>query len=153
MTCAGCSGWDGEWYWRATSDRGEVLGSRHNQEGKIYLNAQTWAVLGGVAEGERALTCMDSMWKHLDTPYGPALFLPAYAEPDPGIGIITRFCPGTKENGTIFNHPVAWAVMAEALLGRADRAYHLFKKTSFLTRGQNPELYKAEPYVYAEYIY
>jgi len=145
--------WDGEWYWRASKDNGELLGSHVNAEGSIYLNSQSWAVLSGVAEGERALQCMDAVREHLDTPYGPALFLPAYSEPDPTIGIITRFAPGTKENGTIFNHPVAWAVIAECILGRGDLAYHYWKESSFLTRGKNPDLYKAEPYVYAEYIY
>ncbi len=145
--------WDGEWYWRATTDDGALLGSASNAEGRIYLNAQTWAVLSGVAEGERALQCMDAVHAHLDTQYGPALFLPAYGQPDPAIGIITRFAPGTKENGTIFNHPVCWAVIAECMLGRGDQAYDYWKRTSFLTRGREPDLYKVEPYVYAEYIY
>ena len=145
--------WDGEWYWRASKDNGELLGSRTNSEGSIYLNAQTWAVLAGVPEDGRDVQCMDAVRRHLDTPYGPALLLPAYEEPDHTIGIITRFAPGTKENGTIFNHPVAWTVIAECILGRGDMAYHYWKKTSFLTRGKEPRLYKAEPYVYAEYIY
>ncbi|HEX2924571.1 MAG TPA: glycosyl transferase family 36 [Chloroflexota bacterium] len=145
--------WDGEWYWRASKDNGELLGSRTNAEGSIYLNSQSWAVLGGVAEGERGIRCMNSVRERLDTPYGPALFLPAYQQPDHTIGIITRFAPGTKENGTIFCHPVAWAVIAECMLGRGDMAYHYWKETSFLTRGKDPDLYKADPYVYAEYIY
>ncbi len=145
--------WDGDWYWRATKDTGDLLGSHTNVEGSIYLNSQSWAVLGGVAEGERAVRCMNAVKERLDTPYGPALFLPAYREPDHTIGIITRFAPGTKENGTIFCHPVAWTVIAETMLGRGDMAYHYWRETSFLTRGKDPNLYKAEPYVYAEYIY
>ncbi len=145
--------WDGDWYWRATKDNGDLLGSRANAEGTIYLNAQTWAVLGDVAEGDRATRCMDAVRERLDTPYGPALFLPAYKEPDHTIGIITRFAPGTKENGTIFNHPVAWALIAECMLGRGDMAYHYWRETSFLTRGKKPDLYKVEPYVYAEYTF
>ncbi|MGI5836328.1 MAG: GH36-type glycosyl hydrolase domain-containing protein [Chloroflexota bacterium] len=145
--------WDGDWYWRASKDSGELLGSHTNTEGVVYLNAQTWAVLGGVAEGERAIQVMNVVKDRLDTPYGPALFLPAYQEPDHTIGIITRFAPGTKENGTIFCHTVAWTVIAECILGRGDMAYHYWKESSFLTRGKDPNLYKADPYVYAEYIY
>jgi cellobiose phosphorylase len=96
---------------------------------------------------------MDSVERHLLTKYGPALFLPAYREPDPKLGIISRFAPGTKENGTVFNHPVAWAIMAECILGRGDRAYELWKTTSFITRGREPEVYKAEPYAYCEYVH
>jgi cellobiose phosphorylase len=143
--------WDGEWYWRATTDDGEVLGSAGCELGKIYLNVQAWAVLSGVAGQERGVQCMDAVWQHLDTKAGPAVFLPAYRNPDRRVGIITRFAPGTKENGTIFNHPVAWAVIAETVLGRGARAYEMWHKNSFLTRGRDPD-YRAEPYVYAEYV-
>lgn len=145
--------WDGEWYVRGTRDDGQVFGSAQNEVAKIFLNPQSWAVIGGVARDGRGEICMDSVWRHLDTDYGPALFLPAYREPNPKIGIITRFAPGTKENGTIFNHPVCWAIMAECILGRGEKAYELWRKSSFITRGEEPDVYKAEPYVYAEYVY
>lgn len=44
--------WDGEWYMRALSDV-ENIGSKKSEGSKIYLNAQTWAVLGDVADEER----------------------------------------------------------------------------------------------------
>jgi len=144
--------WDGEWYIRGTRDDGQVFGSAKNEEGKIFLNVQTWAVISGLARDGRAEICMDSVEKHLDTEYGPALFLPAYSEPNPKMGIITRFAPGTKENGAIFNHPVCWAIMAECILGRGDKAYDIWRRTSFITRGEQPEVYKTEPYVYAEFV-
>lgn len=144
--------WDGEWYVRGTRDDGQVFGSAKNDEGKIYLNPQSWAVLSGLAQGERADICMDSVLKHLYTEYGPALFLPAYAQPNPKIGIITRFAPGNKENGAIFNHPVSWAIMALCILGRGDQAYDMWRRSSFVVRGQDPNVYKAEPYVYSEYV-
>jgi len=91
--------------------------------------------------------------KYLDTEFGPCLFLPAYTEPNPKLGIISRFSPGTKENGTIFNHPVCWAIMAECILGRGDSAYDMWRRSSFVTRGEDPETYKVEPYIYAEYVH
>ena len=109
-------------------------------------------VLGGAAPKARAVRCMDSLKKHLDTDYGPCIFLPAYQEPDPKIGIITRFAPGTKENGTIFCHPVAWAIMAECILGRGAEACEYWKKVSFIHRGKKPDLYKVEPYAYSEFV-
>jgi len=144
--------WDGEWYVRGTRDDGQVFGSHTNDAGQIYLNAQSWAVLSGLARDGRAEACMDAVEKHLCTEYGPALFLPAYQQPNPKIGIITRFAPGNKENGTIFNHSVCWAIMALCILGKGDRAYDMWRNTSFMTRGEEPDIYKAEPYVYAEYV-
>lgn len=145
--------WDGEWYVRGTRDDGETFGSSRNIEGRIYLNAQTWMVLAGAAPHNRARRCMDAVRKHLRTKYGPALFLPSYHEPDPKLGIISRFAPGTKENGTVFNHPVCWAVMAECILGRGAEAFDYWRSVSFVRRGEEPDVYKAEPYVFSEYIH
>ena len=145
--------WDGDWYIRGTRDDGEPFGSSRNIEGRIYLNAQSWMVIGGVAPRSRAVRCMGSVKKHLDTEYGPALFLPAYQEPDPKLGIISRFAPGTKENGTIFCHPTTWAIMAECILGHGNQAYEYWKQVSFIHNGEKPDVYKAEPYVYSEYIH
>ncbi len=145
--------WDGDWYVRGTRDDGEAFGSSRNIEGRIYINAQSWPVIGGAAPKNRAARAMRSVKKHLATDYGPALFLPAYREPDPKMGIITRFAPGTKENGTIFCHPTSWAIMAECILGHGDQAYEYWKQVAFAHNGEKPDKYKAEPYVYCEYIH
>ena len=145
--------WDGDWYIRGTRDDGEAFGSSRSIQGRIYLNAQSWMVIAGAAPKTRAIRCMDSAKKCLDTDYGPALLLPAYHEPDPKIGIITRFAPGTKENGTIFCHATCWAIMAECILGRGAEAYGYWKKVSFVHRGKEQAVFKAEPYVYSEYVH
>jgi len=91
--------WDGEWYWRATKDSGEKLGSRENTEGKIYLNAQTWAVIGDVADEARAGQVLDAVERYLEHKAGPLLLAPAYTTPDEQIGYLTRYAPGLRENG------------------------------------------------------
>ena len=50
------NGWDGNWYVYAFDDDGVLVGSESNPEGKIHLNAQTFALLTGIAEGERVQT-------------------------------------------------------------------------------------------------
>ena len=145
--------WDGKWYIRATQDDKSPIGSHTNKEAKIDINGQTWAIMSGVADKKRGTEAMDSVWNHLMTEYGPVMFSPPYMEPSKDFGIISQFTPGTKENGAIFNHPVSWAVVAECILGRGDKAYEIWRRSSFMTRGKNPELYKAEPYVYSEFVY
>lgn len=145
--------WDGSWYIRSTTNRGIAVGSHKSRYNKIEINAQSWAVFSGVADEKRGKKAMDSVWKRLNTKYGPAMFLPAYQHPEEEYGIISQFAPGTKENGAIFNHPVSWAVIAEAILGRGDEAYKLWQETSFTSRSKDQELYKVEPYVYAEFVY
>lgn len=143
--------WDGAWYIRGTKDRGGVIGSSQNEEGKIFLNAQSWAVISGVARGERAIKCMDSARRYLSTPKGPKILHPPYTQADPTVGLATRCVPGKKENGAIFNHAASWTVLAECLLGRGDQAFEYYEKIMPMHLASDPDLFKLEPYVYCEY--
>jgi len=124
-----------------------LLGSHVNTEGKIYLNAQTWAVISGVAEGERAEAVMDAVEKHLEHKAGPLLLHPAYTIADEKIGYLTRYNPGMRENGGVYTHAAAWAVMAEAMLKRSEEAYRMFSKINPINRSMKPDEYFVEPYV------
>jgi len=140
-------GWDGQWYYRATKDNGEKLGGQENSEGRIFLNAQTWAVIAGVADPERATQVMNVVEQFLEFKAGPVLLYPSYKTPDKDIGYLTRYGPGMRENGGVYTHAATWAVMAEALLGRGDSAFRIFSKVNPIYRGLNPDEYCAEPYV------
>jgi cellobiose phosphorylase len=139
--------WDGGWYWRATKDSGEKLGSAENREGRIYLNAQTWAILADVADPARGYQVMDAVKKHLDRKAGPLLLSPGYTIPDKFIGYLTRYSAGMRENGGVYTHAATWAVAAAAKLGRAEDAYSMYSKITPINRGMKPEEYMAEPYV------
>ena len=140
-------GWDGAWYWRATRDNGEKIGSAACTEGKIYLNAQVWSVIGGTATPQRAAQAMAGVEKYLDQQYGPILFSPAYSSVDPDIGYLSRYAPGRRENGGVYTHAATWALWAETMMGRGDRAYAMYKKFNPIERGMEPDLYHVEPYV------
>lgn len=144
--------WDGEWYIRGTRDDGGMIGSSNNVEGQIFMNAQSWAVISGIAPPERAKTAMDSAYRMLNTDRGPKILTPAYTKVDSGVGLATRCVPGKKENAAIFNHVAAWAILAECLLGNGDRAYEYYRKTMPMIQAQDPDVYKMEPYVYSEYV-
>ncbi len=49
------------WYMRALSDV-ENIGSKNSEGSKIYLNAQTWAVLGDVADAEKLPKDIKKQW-------------------------------------------------------------------------------------------
>ena len=144
--------WDGEWYIRGTRDDGGAVGSSRNQEGRIFMNAQSWAVISGIASPDRAKQAMDSAYKLLGTPRGPMILAPAYTTLDPGVGLATRCVPGKKENGAIFNHVAAWAILGECLLGNGNRAYEYYTNTVPINQAHDPDVYKMEPYVYSEYV-
>jgi cellobiose phosphorylase len=144
---ANTHGWDGEWYRRATTDDGALLGSASNSEGRIFLNAQTWALLGGTAPPERAAQAMAAAREHLFAEFGPLLLAPAYSIPDSSVGYLTRYAPGTRENGGLYTHAGCWAVLAERLAAGAEGAYKLWRSFCPILRGMDPERYMAEPYV------
>ncbi len=139
--------WDGAWYWRATTDAGKLVGSTTNREGQIFLNAQTWAVLSGLAPRERAEQAMAAARERLYTPYGALLLAPAYDTPDPEIGYLSRYAPGVRENGGVYVHASCWAVLAEAQLAGVDAAYRLWRSFCPPVRGQDADAYMGEPYV------
>lgn len=143
--------WDGNWYVRGFTDDGTVYGSNKNKEGKIYINAQAWAILSGVANKERTRKILKSVDKYLDGKHGLALFYPAYSKFDPKLGRISMFSEGTKENAAIFCHAATFHIAAECMVGRGNKAYSFMKK--IMPNAQKDyDLYKTEPYVYAEYL-
>ena len=139
--------WDGEWFWRATKDDGKKVGSKTSPEGKIYLNAQTWSVISGIAQKEKQNKAMNSVTKNLLKKNGCLLLSPAYTKPDKMIGYLSRYAPGRRENGGIYTHAATWAVWAYALLKKNDLAFTSYKNLSPIYNGMNPDEYVAEPYV------
>jgi len=144
--------WDGDWYLRGFTKKGKEIGTHKDEEGKLFMNAQTWAVYSGVASGERALQCMDAVDEHLFSEYGLHLLWPAYSSPDDDIGYVTRVYRGIKENGAIFSHPNPWAVIAECLLGRGDRAMKFYDAILPYNQNDVAEVREAEPYSYCQFI-
>jgi len=145
-------GWDGEWFLRGYVDSGKKIGSHESDGSKIFLNAQSWAVLSGAADDERLTQAMDSVHEHLATEHGAVLNAPSYVHHDAEVGAITTFPGGLKENGGIFCHANTWPVVAEAMLGRGDRAYELFRAFLPAAKNESAEVYSMEPYAYAQFI-
>ncbi len=139
--------WDGEWYLAATRDDGGLVGSRKCKEGRIYLMTQAWGVFNDVSTETRKIESMKSLEKHLWGKYGPLLIAPGFTEPDEHIGYITRYAPGVRENGAVYTHAACWAVLAECYLGRGDIAYDMYSSFCPVKRSEEPDVYKAEPYV------
>lgn len=139
--------WDGEWFYRATKDSGEKLGSKECSEGKIYLNPQTWSVISGIADAEKQKQAMDSVKKHLIKNNGPLLLYPAYYKPDKYIGYLSRYAAGKRENGGVYSHAATWAIWAFSLMKNAEDSYNVFQKLCSINSGMEPDKYVAEPYV------
>ncbi len=139
-------GWDGAWYLQATTDDGLLLGSQTNEEGKIFLMPNTWAVISGAADNERAHIAMQSVTDYLLKDYGTLLNYPAFTQPRTDVGYVTRYAPGLRENGGVYTHAATWAVWAYTEIGQPERAYEVYRKICPPNRSADIDTYKVEPY-------
>lgn len=141
-------GWDGEWFVAGFDDSGRPFGSQSCTEGRIFLMPNIWAVITGIADPERQDQALESVRRRLLKPYGPLLLAPAYSKVDPGIGYITRYAPGLRENGGVYTHAACWAVQAFAMKGDLETALEIVRGMMPPLRSEaDPDLYAAEPYV------
>jgi cyclic beta-1,2-glucan synthetase len=152
------SGWDGAWYRRGTFDDGMILGSAASEECRIDSIAQSWAVLSGAADPDRARIAMASMTEHLvrEGPGLALLFTPPFDRTQADPGYIKGYPPGLRENGGQYSHAAMWAVLAQTKLGNGDAAGHLFAMLNPINHALTPKAvdrYKVEPYVIAADVY
>lgn len=144
--------WDKEWYIRGITKKGRKIGTFEDEEGRVHLESNAWAVLSGAAEGQRALKAMDAIDQYLYTPYGLLLNTPAYTKVNPDIGFITKVYPGLKENSAVFSHPNPWAWAAECILGRGSRAMKYYNSICPCLQNDKIEIRESEPYSYCQFI-
>lgn len=144
--------WDGDWFIRGITKNGRKIGTSADEEGKVHLESNTWAVLSGAASDEKGKKAMDSVYEYLFTPYGLMLNAPSYTKCDDDIGFVTRVYPGLKENGAIFSHPNPWAWAAECVLGRGDRAMEFYNALCPYYQNDKIEIREAEPYSYCQFV-
>ncbi|MBN1953052.1 MAG: hypothetical protein JW801_17740 [Bacteroidales bacterium] len=142
--------WDGEWYLRAYREDGFKFGSKESDEGNLWLNPQTWSIISGHADDEKAGKVLQQIRDNLFTEYGIMVCNPPYTEMDETVIKATLFNPGTKENGGIFCHTQGWAVMAEAMHGNGNQAYKYYRAYLPAACNTKAEIREIEPYVYCQ---
>lgn len=150
--------WDGAWYRRAYFDDGSPLGSASNPECQIDSIAQSWSVLSGAGEADRARMGMASLDARLfdRTHRLVQLFAPPFDTAAMNPGYIKGYAPGVRENGGQYTHAAIWAAMAFAQLGDTVRAWEVLESINPVNHGRTPEevaVYKVEPYVMAADVY
>lgn len=138
--------WDGEWYMRALSLE-ENIGSKDSRGSKIYLNAQTWAVLGDVVPEERLPELIQAV-DGMEHDFGFPLNLPPYKEYSPHVGRMSGMLPGLFENGGVYCHATSFKILMDCKLGRGKKAVQTLKKI-MPDSEKNPSTQSgAEPYVF-----
>jgi cyclic beta-1,2-glucan synthetase len=150
--------WDGSWYRRAYFDDGTPLGSAESSECQIDSLSQTWAVMSGAGQIDRARTAMKSVYERLVKSKEELilLFTPPFDQTNLDPGYVKGYLPGVRENGGQYTHAASWVVIATALLGDRERAWKLFSFLNPIQRSidlPSVNRYKIEPYVLPGDVY
>jgi cellobiose phosphorylase len=111
-------------------DDGFVIGTARGTEGRIFMNSQAWAVIGGVAPPERATRCMDAVEEHLRLDIGYRITYPPFTTYDPRVGHSSTGMAGVIENGGCYNHAAGFKGVADCILGRPEHAWDTFRKVA-----------------------
>src|SRR5437773_10979243 len=135
------TGWDGEWYRRAYFDEGRALGSRENTEARIDSLPQSWAVISGGGNTDRAAQAMRSVREHLIRTKEKLvlLFTPPFDQSKPHPGYIMGYPPGVRENGGQYTHSAIWVAMAFARLGEGARAVGVLQALNPIAHARKQE--------------
>jgi cyclic beta-1,2-glucan synthetase len=150
--------WDGGWYRRAYFDDGTPLGSSDNVECQIDSVAQSWSVLSGAGDIQRAREAMNAVYALLIRREHKLIQLldPPFDTSDLDPGYIRGYVPGVRENGGQYTHGAVWTAMAFAALDDDARAWELTAMINPLNHArtaQDVKNYKVEPYVVAADVY
>ena len=145
-------GWDGEWYLRAYDFDSNKIGSKDNEEGKIFIESQGWCAMARIGEAKQMPEkALDSAVKWLDSEHGMVLNYPAYTTYHLEMGEQSTYPAGYKENGGIFCHNNPWVIIAETIAGRGNQAWELYRKIAPAWI-EDQQLHKVEPYVYCQMV-
>jgi cellobiose phosphorylase len=146
-------GWDGEWFVRAYDYYGKKIGSKENEEGKIFIESQGWCTMASIGKDEGMChKSLDAVKERLDCKYGIVLNNPAFTKYYIEYGEISSYPPGYKENAGIFCHNNPWIMIGETVIGRGDRAYEYYQKICPSYLEEISDLHKTEPYVYSQMV-
>jgi cellobiose phosphorylase len=151
--------WDGRWFLRAFDYYGTPVGTDADDEGKIWIEPQGFAIMAGIGvgtgpddAGAPAIRALDAVEELLGTPHGMVLQYPAYTTYRIELGEVSTYPPGYKENGGIFCHNNPWVIIAETMVGRGAQAFDHYRRITPAYREAISEVHRLEPYVYAQMI-
>ncbi len=111
---------DQGWFRRGYTDGGKPVGS--HAENRLFLNAQTWPVLGKCGTAEQRRRALKNAIKHCRTDIGLTLMSRPYSSPAPDDISWCAIPAGEGENAGIWPQTVHWFVWAlteEGLLEEA----------------------------------
>ncbi len=135
--------WSKHWYGRGITDDGRLFGIEQDQQGKIFLNPQAWAILCDAVSSADVEALIAQVESQLRTPFGPMLLAPSFTEMHEDIGRVTQKSAGVAENGSVYNHAAAFYATSLYESGQANLGFTTLKQmlpnhSDARVRGQLP---------------
>lgn len=121
--------WDeaGQYYVRAFS-KGKIVGGINSEGSTIFVNPQTWSILGDIVTEERLPYVLKAVDEKIENDLGCPVNLPAYEQYSKEFGRISAQLPGTWENASSYCHVTSFKTSADVKVGRGDIALSSLKK-------------------------
>ena len=143
--------WNEDRYIRGFTEKGEKIGERTAPEANMWLNPQSFSVISGLADKEKAEKALNQVYEQLNTDYGLILMDPPYHAHAFDGALAVIYNAGTKENAGIFSQSQGWIILAEALMGHGNRAFTYFKENAPSMQNDRAEIRQLEPYCYGQF--
>lgn len=153
--------WDKDHFVRAFYENGDVIGAYSNDECKVDLISQSWAVIA-LKEyqdmQDEIKMCLETAEKYLvDKEHMIVkLLYPAFDKPKNNPGYIKAYVPGTRENGGQYTHAATWLAKAYFENKEYEKGVEILKFINPISHSDSKEkadIYMVEPYVVAADIY
>ncbi|HHB52565.1 MAG TPA: hypothetical protein ENK75_05935, partial [Saprospiraceae bacterium] len=132
-------GWDEDHFIYAITDNGNKVGANSCEEGQVFINPQSWAILADIIDVDKYEEIMKKVEPMVDSPVGPMHNWPPFTKYNPEIGTLTSVPQGAFTNGNVYCHAATFKIAADFEAGRNDKAFDSFMKIL-------PSEDKSEPY-------
>lgn len=136
---AGSAAFNKEWFIRGYDDAGKALGPYGD---RVFLNAQTWSVLGNFGNDRQKQTALHNMVSYCTSDIGMLLMSKPFTSPAPKISW-SPIESGEGENAGIWPQTVHWGIWALAENGKTKMAMEEWKK---MTLRNHYEKYSDVPF-------
>lgn len=132
-------------------DDGLAVGSIDDND-RLFLNTQTWAIMAGVVSEEKMPIILNTM-QRLDTPFGPVLLDPPFDKWDKRWGRVSIKKSGTTENGSVYSHASMFKAFSDAMRRDGKAVYETIRKTLPTNLDNPPEKNLQLPVYVSNYYY